>query len=57
MESKELDICPCITARYDAGICKHKAERDGVLEEQKSVSPCHKSDEILCIGTDEIFNE
>lgn len=31
VESKELDTCPCITARYDAGICKHKAERGGVL--------------------------
>ena len=29
--SKEITITPCITARYDAGICKHKLERAGVL--------------------------
>ena len=31
-ESKELQIAPCIAARYDAGICKHKLERAGVIE-------------------------
>ena len=30
--SKELSVVPCITSRYDAGICKHKLERGGVLE-------------------------
>jgi DNA (cytosine-5)-methyltransferase 1 len=30
--SKQLSVVPCITSRYDAGICKHKLERGGVLE-------------------------
>ena len=30
--SREIEISPCITARYDAGICNHKSERGGVLE-------------------------
>ena len=30
--SRELEISPCITARYDAGICKHKLERPGVFQ-------------------------
>ena len=29
--SREISTAPCITARYDAGICKHKLERAGVL--------------------------
>ena len=27
-----MDISSCITARIDAGICKHKLERTGVAE-------------------------
>lgn len=27
-----LDIANCITSRYDAGICKHRLERSGVME-------------------------
>lgn len=30
--SRDIQVSPCITARYDAGICKHKLERGGVLE-------------------------
>ena len=32
--SREIECSSCITARYDAGICKHKLERGGVCELQ-----------------------
>lgn len=33
-ESCLLEKSPCLTARYDAGICKHKLERGGVIEKK-----------------------
>ena len=27
-----MDLSVCITQRYDAGICKHRKERTGVIE-------------------------
>ena len=33
--TREIELSPCIVARYDAGICNHKLERGGVLELQK----------------------
>lgn len=30
--AETVDICNCISRKYDAGICKHKNERSGVVE-------------------------
>lgn len=27
-----MEITSCLTVRYDAGICKHRKERTGVME-------------------------
>lgn len=31
-ESRLMEVSSTITARYDAGICKHRLERTGVME-------------------------
>ena len=31
IEPKLMDISSALTARYDAGICKHRLERTGVM--------------------------
>ena len=33
VETQVIDISACICVRYDAGICRHKLERTGVLVE------------------------
>ena len=52
--SRLMDISSALTARYDAGICKHRLERTGVIEfvigggEEYSSSICARDYKSFC---------
>ena len=37
VEPRLMEISSVITARYDAGICKHRLERTGVIEIEREI--------------------
>ena len=43
IEPRLMDVSSTITARYDAGICKHRLERTGVMVIEYDKTDCNNS--------------